>query len=347
MVSFTPLISRTLRKVGWNTTYQQAAVRSWKVESSSETLLRPAIFDPADLCKVTGVTSGSTYDYQFDRLTRSVIQHPPVYAHLLRDVLMVKGSLFKWNMVHHLADRTMPKIVSDPRLEVKSAALASTYLGNRYFGHWLLDDLPLSLLASEYGPLFGHLGFDNHASEHQAEYISLLEPSVRYVQSALFHELIIFDYITENPFKAARYRDLRAQLRKPAAGSPNPGVMLLRGASGQRRLLVNEDEIACRVAARGFRVIDPMTNKLSDIIIASQNARVLIGNEGSQLAHAFLPMDPGGAIFTLQPPFKFDNFWRDRSACMGGNYALLVGDQVDGGFQIDLDRLDRMLDEML
>lgn len=32
---------------------------------------------------------------------------------------------------------------------------------------------------------------------------------------------------------------------------------------------------------------------------------------------------------------------------MGGNYALLVSDEVEGGFQIDLDRLDRMLDKML
>ena len=347
MVSFTPLIGRTLRKFGWNTTYQSAAVRSWKVESSSETLMKPAIFDPGDLCKITGIPSGSTYHYQFERLTRSVTRHPPVYAHLLRDVLMVDGSLFKWNMVNHLADRTMPKIALRPRMEVESAALASTYLGNRYFGHWLLDDLPLSLLANEYGPLFGHLGEDNNASAHQVDYIGLFEQSIRYVQSAFFRELVIFDYITETPSKAARYLDLRAKLGQSAARSPNPGVMLLRGASGQPRVLVNEGEVACRVASRGFRVIDPMTSKLSDIIAACRDARVLIGNEGSQLAHAFLPMDPEGTIFTLQPPFKFDNFWRDRSACMGGNYALLVGDEVDGGFQIDLDRLDRMLDEML
>lgn len=346
MVSLTPLISRILRKFGRNTTYQQAAVRSWKVESKSETLNRPAIYDPTDLYKVTGVTVGSTYDYQLDRLTRSVTEHPPVYAHLLRDVLMVDGSLFKWNMVHHLADRTMPKIAFQPRLEVKSAALASTYLGNRYFGHWLLDDLPLSLLATEYGPLFGHLGKNNNASAHQLDYIALLEQGVRYVESALFREIVIFDDITESPRKAARYLDLKGQLKK-TAGSYNPGVMLLRGASGQRRVLVNENEVARRVTARGFRVIDPMTSKPSELITACQDARVLIGNEGSQLAHAFLPMDHTGTIFTLQPPFKFDNFWRDRSDCVGGRYALMIGNEVEGGFKVDLNRLDRMLDGML
>lgn len=347
MGRLTPLLGQLATKVGLDTTRQAAAVRSWLVEPASETVHRPALFDPEDLRKVTGVAPDSTAKYQMDRLTRARTRHPPVHLHALRDVTLAAGGLFRWNLVDLIGDGGAPRLArADPPV-IDHAVMASTFLGNRFFGHWLLDDMPLALLAAGHGERVGHVGRDNVPTSHQHDYLARFAEPVRHVREAFFRELLVFDYVTENVGKRSRYATMRTRLL-PSSGVPAPtrGVMLLRGASGQPRVLVNEAEVAARVASRGFTVLDPVTARVEDIVAACHDAPVLLGTEGSHLAHGFLPMRPGGTVFVLQPPFKLDHFWRDRTNCTGGRYAFVVGDAVPGGFRVEPDAVEAMLDRI-
>lgn len=341
-----PLLMRGMRKWGRDVGITAAASRSWVVEGPSTTHHRPALYDPADLEKVTAPPPGSTMPYQLDRLTRHTTPHPSLQAHLLTDVVLVDGCLIKWNLLNQLFDGPVPRRVRRPTLEIAQAALATSYLGNKFFGHWLLDDMPLAMLGEAVAPRIGTLGHGRALTDHQSRYLPMFGQSIRYLDSAFFRELVVFDYCTESADKARRYARMKDCVRGGAARRDHAGVMLLRKASGQPRVLVNEMEIAGRMAARGLRVVDPLTTPLDEVIAACLDARVLVGCEGSHLAHAFLPMRSDGVVLTLQPPFKFDHFWRDRMNSVGGGYACVVGDAVEGGFQVDADAVERMLDRL-
>ena len=193
MFTITPLLARTLRKLGWHANYRSAAVRKWMLEPASTTVNVPAFYDERELAKVNGVPPHTSHAYQLERLTREVTHCPPVHAHLLRDVVMVDGHLFRWNMVQPLADHGLPGISTAPLPDIDTGVLASTEYGNRFFGHWLLDDMPLAMAARELGDAYGHLGRDNRPSPHQADYAQMFRPDVRYLRNARFRELIIID----------------------------------------------------------------------------------------------------------------------------------------------------------
>jgi len=348
MLTIAPFVSRTLRKFGVDANYRRSAAKSWQIEPACETSCLPTLYDEHDIDRVTGVPTHTSLRYQIGRITRRKTAHPPRHAHLLRDVVMVDGHLFKWKMVQPLADRPLPGVSWRQQREIGCGTLACTEFGNRFFGHWLCDDVPLALSAAGMGEAYGHVGRENRLSPHQTAYTETLCPRVELLDNAVFRELVIFEHAPESHHQRARYDELRRRLCAGRRRRPDhPGVMILRGRSGQRRVLVNEHAVAELAARRGFTVIDAMSASADELVDACMDARILLGIEGSHLAHGFLPLHPGGAVFTLQPPFKFDHFWKERCDCVGAHYAFVVGTTVDEiDFEVDLDKVSRMLDRL-
>jgi hypothetical protein len=347
MSFLTPFVSLCLLKAGFHVWCRKPGDENLLIEPESETAALPALYDEADLGKVTGAPVNTTLDWQFAKLSRRSIRHRRVGAHRLRDVVMADGHLFRWNMIQPLAQNRLPKFATTVGVEVDRAVLASTELGNRFFGHWLLDDIPLESVARELGPVFGPAGDGNRFTPHQLQYSERFESGVPLLRNAFFHELTILDERPEGPSKAVQYKEMRARLAGTAPVADNPGVMILRKDTGQKRILVNEMQIAEMLARRGFAIVDPMACNVSQIVDACRDARVVVGVEGSHLAHGFLPLRPGGTMLMLQPPFKFDLFWKDRCDCVGARYAFVVGDSVQGGFRVDPAALDAMVDRVL
>ena len=93
-------------------------------------------------------------------------------------------------------------------------------------------------------------------------------------------------------------------------------------------------------------VVDPDTMSAQEIARISNGARLVVGLEGSHLAHSIYPIADAGTLLVLQPPLRFNNVYKDLSDAMGLNYAFLVGEPAAGGFTVDLDRLGRLLDRV-
>jgi hypothetical protein len=68
-----------------------------------------------------------------------------------------------------------------------------------------------------------------------------------------------------------------------------------------------------------------------------------VGVEGSQLANGFVCMKDGGSMLVLQPPFRFNNIYKDVCDAMQVKYGFVVGDAKDGGFTIDSGAVEAML----
>jgi len=339
-----PTFNRFAGRLGWRKTYDELSARSWQIAPACRRTEPPCLFDEADLARVTGYALASSAEIERPRLRGGPLEHGATRAYLLRDVSLMDGHLFCPGMTYELSDGPVPWTGHEPQSERDQAVLASTHYGFRFFGHWVGDDLPLRLLAAEFGE---PVTWDQPPTPHQRDYARRLDVEVEALGATHFGELIVIDDRGQNADKRRRLSLLRERLRRPLPSESHPGVMLLRGLTGERRLLHNEDAIAERLRRRGFTIArsgDPCTAELID---ACAGAQVVVGVEGSQNAHGLLGVADGGTMLALQPPQRFGNVYKDRCDCLGLRYGFVVGHaQADGGFTIDADALERLLDRL-
>jgi capsular polysaccharide biosynthesis protein len=89
--------------------------------------------------------------------------------------------------------------------------------------------------------------------------------------------------------------------------------------------------------------VDPDLTSAGQIAAAIHNARLVVGIEGSHLAHAIYAIADGGTLLAIQPPNRFNNVFKDIADAMALRYAFIVGAPVPGGFEVEVDRLDRLI----
>jgi hypothetical protein len=162
---------------------------------------------------------------------------------------------------------------------------------------------------------------------------------------ARIRRLTIYSDQGQSGCKLRRYRTLRRRLRAGAVVATGPpGVFLRRGTDGEPRRLVNEEALADRLAARGFDIIDPGALDAAEIVARTLDARMVVAVEGSHLSHALHTLADGGAWLVIQPPDRFALPYKEFADCLGMSFGFLVGSPEAGGFAVDLDEIDRMVD---
>ncbi|HET8705787.1 MAG TPA: glycosyltransferase family 61 protein, partial [Pseudomonadales bacterium] len=286
---------------------------------------RPTIMLPGILQRIKAYCPDTTVELEQERLGTNSRKHGGTYAYLLKDAIMLDGTLFADGMGMHLLPKRRHRLWANLSHLSGEFALASSLYGNIYWGHWLLDDCPKYFLAEQYGecvtPLRAKYG-------HQADYERLMGMKLREINAVKFESLWVFDDYGQNSSKAARFSQMREALLQ-AINMPSPashtGVYLTRGMAGARRYLVNEPEVAEFMAARGFRVLDPMKSSVEEILRASAGAKIVAGVEGSGLAHAIALMAPESTLMVINPPNRFNNVYKDMTDCMNTNYAVVMG----------------------
>lgn len=326
--------------------FRDASERSWEIAPGGTRTEPPALFDPEELPRILGVAEDSTMQVQMDRVHGGARDHAATKAYLFRDVRLCAGHLVHRACIQRISASPVPWFAnaSAPRLE--HATLASTAYGARFFGHWMLDDLPLALAAERLGNAIDVL---QTPSAHQSAYVRMSGIVCRTVLDARIRELVVLDDVGQNDFKAERLEDLRRRLESAVASGPAArGVMVLRKDTGKSRLLVNELEIARWLEAQGFEIVSPLEVQAEDLVRTCSRAQVVVGVEGSHLTHAVLCMRPQSTLVTIQPPTRFDAVLKDWCDCKGVRYGFVLGDPVDGGgFAVTMERIDRLLQQIL
>jgi len=316
-----------------------------EVHPPSEFHSPQAVFNPADLAKITGVGMGTTMDIEMARIEASVSKHQGTYACELRDVVLMDGALykprFKWGISYR------DKLVGHAGLIESiddAGVLAHSWLGSRYFGHWIRDDMPLAMLATTLGK---PVGIERPLTAQQHGYARHFGVDVAVLpQRAHLGKITVLSDAYYNEGKIARWRAMRDKVAICATGKRYKGVMLLRGGTGEARMLLNEQEIADRLEALGFYVVNPAKVDLDTFLANAAGAEVVVGVEGSQLANGFVCMKDGGSMLVLQPPFRFNNIYKDVCDAMQVKYGFVVGDAKDGGFTIDPGAVEDMLAQL-
>jgi len=92
--------------------------------------------------------------------------------------------------------------------------------------------------------------------------------------TAIFHDLLIIDEFAQNPDKTRRYHMLRDKVKHIPVGHQR--LFLKRGEDGDRRRLVNENEVQVMLEAQGFYTIDVASMGIVDIVAACRGAEVMV-----------------------------------------------------------------------
>jgi hypothetical protein len=104
--------------------------------------------------------------------------------------------------------------------------------------------------------------------------------------------------------------------------------------------------LSIELAAAGVAIIDPSGLPALDISSAIIGARIVIGVEGSHLAHAVLSMADHGSFIVLQPPDRFSMAYKDFTDAHDMAFASVVGSPTTtlGIFEIDISEVLRTVD---
>jgi capsular polysaccharide biosynthesis protein len=240
----------------------------------------------------------------------------------------------------HARSRRWPPLLA-PEI-VARGAIFCTATGNRYFGQWLMDDCATYPLAVAEG---APITTAQPVNVHTLDYEQRLDMRPRRVGSAYVPELVIFHDVGQNPDKRRRVQAMRDRLFPAGGGAEHAGVFILRGATGQRRVLRNELELAERLRdRRGLRIVDPARADVETIVRTCAGARMVVGVEGSGLMHGILALRAGGAIVTLQPPSRFVGLYKDLADRDDQAFAFVVGLPEGEDFRVDPDEVERTLD---
>ena len=152
-----------------------------------------------------------------------------------------------------------------------------------------------------------------------------------------------------NPAKIAELRG-RFGLDDKRTGTAR--LYLTRPNAGRRRLL-NDTEIATRLAKRGFVAIDPGALSFQQQVAAFADAAVIVGPHGAALTNgAFMP--PGGALVELTHSARVVWTFHEIAAASRLSFACVIGTRASetknplfADFRVDLDAVDAAVDAAL
>lgn len=343
---YIPPITKLRRLAAPLTSAVDVAVRRWQHSPAEEAPAPAAIYLPEEIDRITGISDFSTRDYELARLQARQRRFAPTYLCELEDVVVSQGDVFKGafkRMVHGEGSRRLAIRIDD---EIENAGvLCSTWLGRRYFGHWLAEDFADKVNSIDLAP---PSEIDRPQTQHQADYDALFGLRRRTVpMTCRIRRATLVQTDLGSRFRVEAWQRITQRIGELYPSRPHLGCMLWRGDSGQKRVLVNEAEIAEFLRRRGFRVLDPQALSLDELLAQLSGSRLIVGVEGSQLAHGFHCLAAPGAMVVLQPPHRFGCTDKDRCDRKGLRYAFSIGTRVGDDFRIELDSLEKVLDRTL
>lgn len=321
---------------------ESAAREKWMIAPATTRFIPAARCLPGQFDRIRAAEFGTIADVVHAFQGGFETRESETWGFRLQHVDLYDGVLYCGARAKHLwpNKRTRPAYVTPT--EVASGALYESWLGNRWFGAWLAEDCMTYPLAEAFG---SPVRTTTKGGGHMSDYEARLGHKARRVDHVHFDELIFFDDLSNNEHKKGRAGQYRERLASTVSHKSHPGVFLIRGVHGDRRILTNEQEVAERLAvSRNLRIVDPMRSSVEEIIAACAGARVVVGVEGSHLVHGLLLMPPEAALVTIQPPYRAVSWLKMFTDRQEQVFAFVVGTGGQEEFSIDPDDVERTLD---
>lgn len=344
-VSFLPIASWARQKVRGYRTLEDAADRDISV-GPAEVMPLPEAFYLPDQCElVTGTHDMATsLADELGQVVAPRLRNIETRAYLIRNAVISHNRVSTWSGFKDLSLRqahSRPFRISE---EIDVAALCSTWQGNDFFAHFLLDDAATYAMAKNFAePFFS--GMEVPRTAHCIDYLSRFGFESLEKQKIYIHNLWLFRDYSLGPDKRRRLQEMAAKTKAAqTASQPSPGAFIRRGVTGQVRDLDNAAEIESWCVAQGFVIVDPEFQTVNEICSALNGVQVVIGVEGSHLVHGLFNMAEGGTIICIQPADRFNVIFRHLCSALNLRWAFVVAEGTVKGFRLKLDHLKATLD---
>jgi hypothetical protein len=342
-----PFLNKVLRHVRAPVPLEQMAYRVEEI-APAETSYMPPIIMFEDDWDLVEVVPEATIEEERARVAGRMCRHDATIRYEFRDVLATRlGAYVPGRSFNSHGNLPATQLLRDPIVFHDRGCFGLPLIGMMYFGHWVHDGLPSSLLCAADETLYLPTNPDwPHTAAYldQLGWACLSDPVVHFQQMSLHHD------IGFNANRRARIRQMHGIMQdclpQDLAAQRSPGVFICRGSTGSSRALVNEAQIAERLAARGFRICHA-TDDLDMLLRACAGAQVVVTMEGSQWAHAFFAA-PLGALFVMpNPSDRFKNNIADYLPALNQRMATMVVTRAEGGYHANPDKLERLIDMAL
>ena len=305
----------------------------------------PPIFLPGQIERATSATEHQPLQAEIGSMLAPTYTHAPTIAYHVRDATIFDGSVYAGNLRHFIADTKLFGDGGTPR-HLKVAGLASTTVGNRYFGHWLRDDCVQYLLAEQTGAT---VCISSQTSDHKTRYASYFGQDWTPTDRAVVDDFVIYQDFSQNSLKLERYRFLSSKIN---AGFSAPAertglVYLRRGETGAARPIHDEPVLIDMLVKRGFVVIDIGRDDLDQVLKTLLQARLLVSIEGSHMTHCVYTLNENSGLLVLQPADRFTAVHRHWAASVGVPFGFVVGARSEQGYRFSLDEILQTIDLVL
>jgi Glycosyltransferase 61 len=348
-IQVVPYVRLFKRLVSGRGSLQAIAHRQDVLCPEEKVTIRPAVYLPGQIDRVTDFKIDpwfqTTKEAEIAQAISTTATHVPTVAYHIKDAVLFDGSIYVGHVRHPIADKSLFVSAAHAPYHIKTGALASSYLGTKYFGHWLRDDCTKYLLAEEFGlPLCLRGAAFGHQQKYQAYFGQDWTPTDR----ARIDHLVVFQDFSQNSLKRKRYRVLRERIKAHFPGNIRGShIYLRRGQTGVPRIIQNEDEIIDALIQRGFVILDVASDSLDHIIGTLVNAKIVVSLEGSHIAHCVFASPENSGLLVLQPPDRFAAMHRGWSECLGIRFGFVVGAVGDVGYYFTVPEILRTIDLLL
>lgn len=340
-----PVVARLWAKVSGNSAVSECAAEVVELAPAVDRLQAAAIALPDEFDRVLAVQAETTLKTELERVTEGNRRHRSTIAYRLDNAVLAEGTLYYQGGYDVIRGKSSGMLLPSDSDEFAEMQLCTSYVIDRYFGHWLTDGLCLEVLAEQRS--LPALTLKRTPWMHERGYRDVCSLEAVRSNNARVGRLWVVDDRGFNDGWMRRIQELRLRARSPIGRNRAKGVMLTRGTLGAHRNLVNSEEVHKALGRLGFEIVYPeietprtLGEKLSEIEIA-------VAVEGSVQHHCWLTMPPGSTFIAIQPPSRFTAFGKTYANAVGINWGYVVADAHPDGFHLPVDRLLRTLDESI
>lgn len=325
----------------------ETAAKQVEVLCSEEKSLRPpCIFLKDDLEKIVRIQEETSYEQEMLRLNGGEVVHSPTVRYIFKNVLAYSnGFSLPGQSFYRCGALKAKNILIGDIKKLDKASFSLSPISIKYFGHWLNDACPTTLLAPNDHAIILPTP-QNWPHAQQYNFLFAMQPEV----GDLFfvRELHAYQDYSQNSNKADRYQIMRQMIRGKVKPQNNRFVYLTRGQLGVKRSIINEQELVTFLQKKGFVIVEPEKLTVQKVMEICLGAEMVISMEGSQLSHGCYALRDNGVILALMPADRFNNLYADYAISMGLRYAFSIveGSQSDG-YTVNLDRLVKVMDKCL
>lgn len=342
--SIRPVTSRIATRI-LRTKLISGAERTVQIAAGNSQSVEPPVMLADEPARIRAHHAESSPGVNFELLTSRQIEHGPTQMHLLRDVIIADGAILAPRSYDRIAPGERRWFLHEEFDRPSESILCSTYMTQKYFGHWLREGMSHELLADDLG--LHALVHDGPMKLHEQGYRELLALFANRTSFAHCDRLWVLDDTAQNAHWLARYERLRETIRSRIK-APRKGVnrvFIARGDTAQGRCLANREEVWSELCKRGWIILEPERVDAETVARTLSNARLVVSPEGSALGHATIAVPRGAGILTIIGAQHFNLAYKGLCDALGIRFGLTVADEVNqSDFSQPIDRLLRAID---